>query len=442
VTERAPDQITVEGGSDQPVTDGADRPRFDGEGSNRRNRRRRGRERGERVERELPGQGGGEVAYTGEPVAVAGYLDLRDEGYGFLRTQGYAPSAADVYVSISQVRRFALRKGDRLEGTARPAAATEKYPALLRIDTISGMTPDDARGRTRFEDGVPVSPDEMIALATEPGAPVALRLIDLLAPIGKGQRALLTGPPKSGKTTILTQVIAAIEDGHPDLDLFVVVVDERPEDVTELSRAVRTEVIATTFDRPADEHIGVAELVVERAKRLVEAGHDVVVVLDGLTRLARAYNLAPSGTGRVLPGGIEAGALHHPKRFFAAARNIEGGGSLTMLATALVETGSRTDDVIYEELDGTANMELRLSGRLAGRRIYPAIDVSRSATRHEERLFDSDTLEKVWLLRRAYDPDGVGGAEASVEAFLERIVATKTNQEFLTETARNAASGA
>jgi transcription termination factor Rho len=416
---------------------GGDRGRFDGEGGNRRNRRRRGRDRSDRPDRELPGQGTPDAPFAGDPVAVAGYLDLRDEGYGFLRVQGYAASASDVYVSISQVRRFSLRKGDWLEGTARPAAATEKYPALLRIDTVSGATPDEARTRPRFEDLVPVSPDQLIPLAVGESAPLDLRVIDLLAPLGRGQRGLITGPPRSGKSVVLTDLVNALGSGHPDLELLVVVIDERPEEVTELRRAVAAEVIATTFDRPADEHIQVAELVAERAKRLVEMGKDVVVVLDGLTRLARAYNLVPTGTGRVLPGGIDAGALHHPKRFFAAARNIEGGGSLTMLATALVETGSRTDEVIYEELNGTANMELRLDGQLAARRVFPAVDLRRSSTRQEERLLTEGTLEQVRTLRRVIDPTTAEDTRVGVESFLERLGATKTNDVFLTETARN-----
>jgi transcription termination factor Rho len=417
--------------------EGGDRGRFDGEGGNRRNRRRRGRDRSDRPDRELPGQGTPDAPFVGDPVAVAGYLDLRDEGYGFMRTQGYAASAADVYVSISQVRRFSLRKGDWLEGTARPAAATEKYPALLRIDTVSGATPEEARTRPRFEDLVPVSPDQVIPLAVGESAPLDLRVIDLLAPLGRGQRGLITGPPRSGKSVVLTDLVNALGSAHPDLELLVVVIDERPEEVTELRRAVAAEVIATTFDRPADDHIQVAELVAERAKRLVEMGKDVVVILDGLTRLARAYNLVPTGTGRVLPGGIDAGALHHPKRFFAAARNIEGGGSLTMLATALVETGSRTDEVIYEELNGTANMELRLDGQLAARRVFPAVDLRRSSTRQEERLLTEATLEQVRTLRRVIDPTSAEDTRLGVESFLERLAATKTNDVFLTETARN-----
>jgi transcription termination factor Rho len=426
------------GGSPEVEQGGdGDRSRFDGEGGNRRNRRRRGRDRTDRPDRELPGQGTPDAPFAGDPVVVAGYLDLRDEGYGFLRTQGYAASAADVYVSISQVRRFSLRKGDWLEGTARPAAVTEKYPALLRIDKVSGTTPDEARTRPRFEDLVPVSPDQLIPLAVGESAPLDLRVIDLLAPIGRGQRGLITGPPRSGKSVVLTDLVKALASGHPDLDLLVVVIDERPEEVTEIRRAVAAEVIATTFDRPADEHIQVAELVAERAKRLVEMGKDVVVVIDGLTRLARAYNLVPTGTGRVLPGGIDAGALHHPKRFFAAARNIEGGGSLTMLATALVETGSRTDEVIYEELNGTANMELRLDGQLAARRVFPAIDLRRSSTRQEERLLTEGTLRQVRTLRRVIDPPTADDTRAGVESFLERLAASKTNDVFLTETARN-----
>jgi transcription termination factor Rho len=408
--------------------DGEQRTRFEEGTGNRRNRRRRGRDRGERsAERDLPTQSP-EAPFAGEPVAVQGYLDLREEGYGFLRTQGYLASQNDVYVSISQVRRFSLRKGDWVEGAARPAAATEKYPALLRIDTVSGTSPEDARSRVSFDELTPVMPDQLIALARDDD-PTALtvRLIDLLSPLGRGQRALVAGPPRSGKSALLVDVLRSIEANHPDLEVVVLVVDERPEEVTELRRAVRSEVIATTFDRPAEEHIQVAELVIERAKRQVEAGHDVVVVADGLTRLARAYNLVPSGSGRVLPGGIDGGALHHPLELFAAGRKIEGGGSLTVLATALVETGSRLDEVIHEELAAAANMQVRLDRALARRHVEPALDVEATWTRHEDRLLDADTLSRLWALRRAFDaPDGF-------EALLERVGATKSNHELLAE---------
>ena len=355
----------ADGHNGQTESGGAVRP-FDTEPGNRRNRRRRGRERFERGDRDLPGQAA-ETQYSGEPVPVTGFLDLRDEGYGFLRTRGFLSGPGDVYVSISQVRRFALRKGDYLEGAARPAGGNEKYPALLRIDTVSGLTPDEARSRPRFENLTPLFPDQKLRLEV-PGdsANMTARIVDLIAPIGKGQRGMIVSPPKAGKTTILKQIAHSIEANNPDVQLIVLLVDERPEEVTDMRRSVKGEVIASTFDRPAEEHTQVAELAIERAKRMVEQGRDVVIVLDGITRLARAYNLAQPATGRIMSGGIDTGALYPPKKFFGAARNIEEGGSLTILATALVETGSRMDEVIFEEFKGTGNMELRLD-RQAGR---------------------------------------------------------------------------
>ncbi|MBO0748463.1 MAG: transcription termination factor Rho [Acidimicrobiaceae bacterium] len=365
-------------------------------------------------------------------MPVSGYLDLRDEGYGFLRTQGYVSSQADVYVSISQVRRFSLRKGDWLEGASRPAAATEKYPALLRIDTVAGLSPDDARSRPSFDQLTPVTPNEPIHLARDddPSA-LDVRLIDLFAPLARGQRALLAGAPRTGKTSVLVDVITSLETAHPELDVLVLVVDERPEEVTELRRAIRSDVIATTFDRPAEEHVQVAELVIERAKRLVEGGANVVVVADGLTRLARAYNLVPSGSSRVLPGGIDAGAVQRPLGLFAAGRNIEDGGSLTLLATAMVETGSRLDEVVYEELTSAANMQVRLDRGLARRNVRPAIDIEASWSRNEDRLLDGDTLERVRTLRLGTEES----PGSSSEDLLERLGKTKSNREFLAEVA-------
>jgi transcription termination factor Rho len=412
---------------------------FDNEPGNRLNRRRRGRDRFERADRELPGQSA-ESQFSGEPLPVTGYLDLRDEGYGFLRTSGFLAGPTDVYVSISQVRRFALRKGDYLEGAARPAGGNEKYPALLRIDTVSGLTPDEARDRPRFENLTPLFPDEKLRLEV-PGdsANMTARIVDLIAPIGKGQRGMIVSPPKAGKTTILKQIAHSIEANNPDVHLMVLLVDERPEEVTDMRRSVKGEVIASTFDRPAEEHTQVAELAIERAKRMVERGRDVVIVLDGITRLARAYNLAQPATGRIMSGGIDTGALYPPKKFFGAARNIEEGGSLTILATALVETGSRMDEVIFEEFKGTGNMELRLDRRLAERRIYPAIDVNGSSTRHEELLFDRIQLQQVWKLRRVLNALGSeGSAAAGLELLMDRIKATRSNDEFLAEVAKNA----
>ncbi len=412
---------------------------FDAEPGNRRNRRRRGRDRYERTERDLPGQAA-EGQYSGEPVPVTGFLDLRDEGFGFLRTTGFLSGPGDVYVSISQVRRFALRKGDYLEGAARPAGGNEKYPALLRIDTVSGLTSEEARNRPRFENLTPLFPDQKLRLEV-PGdsANMTARIVDLIAPIGKGQRGLIVSPPKAGKTTILKQIAHSIEANNPDVQLIVLLVDERPEEVTDMRRSVKGEVIASTFDRPADEHTQVAELAIERAKRMVELGKDVVIVLDGITRLARAYNLAQPATGRIMSGGIDTGALYPPKKFFGAARNIEEGGSLTILATALVETGSRMDEVIFEEFKGTGNMELRLDRRLAERRIYPAIDVNGSSTRHEELLFDRIQLQQVWKLRRVLNAlASEGSSAAGLELLMDRIKTTRTNDEFLAEVAKNA----
>ena len=412
---------------------------FEAEPGNRRSRRRRGRDRFERPERDLPGQNA-EGQYNGEPIPVSGYLDLKEEGYGFLRTAGFLSGPGDVYVSISQVRRFALRRGDHVEGAARPAGGNEKYPALLRIDTVSGMTPDEARSRPRFESLTPLFPDTRLKLEM-PSHPAndTTRIVDLLAPIGKGQRGLIVSPPKAGKTTVLKQIAHAIEANNPEVQLMVLLVDERPEEVTDMARSVKGEVIASTFDRPAEEHTQVAELTIERAKRLVEMGRDVVIILDGITRLARAYNLAAPTTGRVMSGGIDTGALYPPKKFFGAARNIEEGGSLTILATALVETGSRMDEVIFEEFKGTGNMELRLDRKLAERRIYPAIDVNGSSTRHEELLFDRAQLQQVWKLRRVLNALAADGSHAGgLELLLDRLKTTKTNDEFLAEMAKSA----
>src|SRR3954471_7825815 len=357
------------------------------EPGNRRSRRRRGRDR-ERGDRQPQEQGDREQQFQGEPVPVNGLLDLRDEGYGFLRTGGYLSSGKDVYVSLSQVRRFALRKGDYVSGASRPASSSEKYPALLRIDSVNDMTPDEARARPRFEDLTPLFPDEKLRLEV-PGDTnnMVARIVDLISPIGKGQRGLIVSPPKAGKTTVLKQIAHSIETNNPEVHLMVLLVDERPEEVTDMRRSVKGEVVSSTFDRPSEKHTQVAELAIDRAKRLVEMGKDVVIVLDGITRLARAYNLAAPASGRILSGGVDSAALYPPKKFFGAARNIEEGGSLTILATALIETGSRMDEVIFEEFKGTGNMELRLDRKLAERRISPAIDVDASSPRHEELLF-------------------------------------------------------
>jgi transcription termination factor Rho len=410
----------------------------DGDVGNRRSRRRRGRERGGGQGGELQGGGGQDQPYTGELVEVKGMLDLRDEGYGFLRCEGYLPSTKDVYVSISQARRFALRRGDYIEGACRPASNNEKYPALLRIDSVSGLDPEAAKNRPKFEDLTPLFPDSRLNLEM-PGDKdnLTARIVDLLSPIGKGQRGMIVSPPKAGKTTVMKQIAHSIEANNPDVHLMVLLVDERPEEVTDMRRTVKGEVIASTFDRPSEEHTQVAELAIERAKRLVEMGRDVVIILDGITRLARAYNLAAPATGRIMSGGVDSGALYPPKKFFGAARNIEEGGSLTILASALVETGSKMDEVIFEEFKGTGNMELRLDRRLSERRLYPAIDVNASSTRHEELLFERGQLQQVWKLRRVLNALASDGKDAAgLELLMDKIKTTGSNDEFLAEIAK------
>ena len=348
---------------------------------------------------------------------------------------GYLAGRNDAYVSASQVRRFGLRKGDFVKGATRPPASSEKYPALVRVDLINGQTPDEARSRPRFEDLTPLFPDSRLRLELD-GEPAEItgRIIDLIAPIGKGQRGMIVSPPKAGKTTIIKQIVYSIERNNPECHVIVLLVDERPEEVTDMRRHVlRADVVASTFDRPSDEHCHIAELTIERAKRLVEGGTDVVIILDGITRLARAYNLAAPASGRIMSGGIDAGALYPPKKFFGAARNVEEGGSLTILATALVETNSKMDEHIFEEFKGTGNMELRLDRRTADRRIYPAIDVEQSSTRHEELLFDRRDLQSVWKLRRVL---GALEGGSGLELLIDKLRSTKSNAEFLTEIAK------
>ena len=426
------------GNSGGSSSEAGDNQSEDDESSNRR-RRRRGRNRGQGDGQSSgSGQGSGVVEeYTGEPIDVEGYLDLRNEGYGFLRISGYLPSKDDVYVSVKQARQLGLRRGDQLKGASRPALRNEKNPALLRIDLVNGDDPEKARDRRSFDDLTPLFPDSKLTLelprATED---MTARIIDLIAPIGKGQRGLIVSPPKAGKTTVVKQIVRSIEMNHPEVHLLVLLVDERPEEVTDMKRWLKNDtstVVASTFDRPAEEHTQVAELAIERAKRLVEDGRDVVVVLDGITRLSRAYNLAAPPSGRVMSGGIDTAALYPPKKFFGAARNVEEGGSLTILATALVETGSRMDEVIFEEFKGTGNMELRLDRRLAEQRIYPAVDIEASSTRHEELLFLGTQLQQVWKLRRVLS---TMSSEAGVELLTERMKTFKTNKEFLAEVAK------
>jgi len=359
------------------------------------------------------------------------------DGYGFLRTSGFLPGRQDVYVPLSQIRRMGLRRGDRVKGTIRPPKSDEKFPALLRVVEVNERPLEEAADRPRFEDLTPLFPDEKLRLeGGGPGDDTAERIIDLISPIGKGQRGLVVSPPKAGKTTILKHMAHSIETNNPEVHLIVLLVDERPEEVTDMKRSINGEVVASTFDRPADEHTQVAELTIERAKRLVEYGKDVVIVLDGITRLARAYNLAAPASGRILSGGVDSAALYPPKKFFGAARNIEEGGSLTILATALVETGSKMDEVIFEEFKGTGNMELRLDRKMAEKRIYPAIDIDASSTRQEQLLFDRKELQMVWKLRRVLAALEGG---AGLELLIDKLKSTRSNEEFLDEIAKTPA---
>ncbi len=382
------------------------------------------------------GQGGqlygGPQQSFAEPVGDLGVrdgiLDLLPEGYGFLRTGGYLAGSQDVYVSQSLVRRHDLRRGDLIAGPARRNKANDKFPALMRVDMFEGEEIGEPAVRPHFKDLTPLFPTERLRLELEEQSPIAMRLVDMMAPIGKGQRGLIVSPPKAGKTTVLKQLAHAIEKNNPETHLMVVLVDERPEEVTDFKRSTGGEVISSTFDRPAEDHTQVAELAVERAKRLVEQGRDVVILLDSITRLGRAYNLAAPASGRILSGGIDSAALYPPKRFFGAARNIEEGGSLTIIATALVETGSRMDEVIFEEFKGTGNMELCLDRHLVDKRVFPAINIEKSGTRREELLMHPDELDRVWQLRRILN--GVPPVEA-MEMMVAKLKKTRNNIEFL-----------
>ena len=396
------------------------------DGGSRRNRdRHRGRDRNRnREERGEP-----TISEDDVLVPVGGLLDIL-ENYAFVRTSGYLPSPNDVYVSMQQVRKFALRKGDVITGQVkqpREGERREKFNALVRIDTINGVSPEESRNRVDFSKLVPLYPQERLRLETQPNI-LTTRVIDLIAPIGKGQRGLIVSPPKAGKTMVLQSIANAITANNPECHLMVVLVDERPEEVTDMQRSVKGEVIASTFDRPADDHTTVAELAIERAKRLVEMGHDVVVLLDSITRLGRAYNIAAPASGRILSGGVDSAALYPPKKFFGAARNIEDGGSLTILATALVETGSKMDEVIFEEFKGTGNMELKLDRKFADKRIFPAVDVDASGTRKEEILMGPEELNIVWKLRRVLH---ALDSQQALELLLEKMKGTKSNVEFL-----------
>ncbi|MFI8167091.1 transcription termination factor Rho [Streptomyces sp. NPDC085931] len=362
-------------------------------------------------------------------IPVAGILDILDN-YAFIRTSGYLPGPNDVYVSLAQVRKNGLRKGDHITGAVRQpkeGERREKFNALVRLDSVNGMAPEHGRGRPEFNKLTPLYPQDRLRLETDPGV-LTTRIIDLVSPIGKGQRGLIVAPPKTGKTMIMQAIANAITHNNPECHLMVVLVDERPEEVTDMQRSVKGEVISSTFDRPAEDHTTVAELAIERAKRLVELGHDVVVLLDSITRLGRAYNLAAPASGRILSGGVDSTALYPPKRFFGAARNIEDGGSLTILATALVDTGSRMDEVIFEEFKGTGNMELKLDRKLADKRIFPAVDVDASGTRKEEILLGGEELGIVWKLRRVLH---ALDSQQAIELLLDKMKQTKSNAEFL-----------
>ena len=368
-------------------------------------------------------------------VEIHGILDVLPEGYGFIRTSGYLPGDNDVYCSMSVIRRSDLRRGDMIKGQVRPPKESEKYPALTKLMSVNGKSLEESRGRKNFRDLVPVYPDERLRLEHSEKE-ITARVIDLVAPIGKGQRGLIVSPPKAGKTTVLKDIAASISANNPEVHLMCLLVDERPEEVTDMQRSIKGEVVSSTFDMPADNHIAVAELVMERAKRLVEAGFDVVILLDSITRLARAYNLAQPASGRILSGGVDSTALYPPKKFFGAARNIEHGGSLTILATALIETGSKMDEVIFEEFKGTGNMELRLDRKLADRRIFPAIDVITSGTRKEELILTPMEAPFVWGLRRVLH--GVDSTERAMDMLIKGLKQTKSNTEFLTKMAKSA----
>lgn len=355
-----------------------------------------------------------------------GILEILPDGFGFLRVEGYSPGPEDIYVSASQIRRFNLRTGDLVSGQVRPPKDNERYFALLKVQAVNFVDPDSLRTRNHFEEFTPVYPFERVRLETEPKE-TAMRLVDVMAPIGKGQRGMIVAPPKAGKTTLLKKIAKSLTENHPEIILLVLLIDERPEEVTDMSRSVRGEVVSSTFDLPAENHVRVAELVLERAKRMVEVGRDVVILLDSITRLARAYNLVEPPSGRTLSGGVDPNALHKPKRFFGAARKMEEGGSLTIMATALVETGSRMDEVIFEEFKGTGNMELHLDRKLADRRIFPAIDIIKSGTRKEELLLKPEELECTWVLRKVL---GSLGPAETMELLLDRLSNSKSNAEF------------
>ncbi|HET6496549.1 MAG TPA: transcription termination factor Rho [Thermoleophilia bacterium] len=394
---------------------------------------RRGRDRERSKPREPREPRERQERVEGPPIPCKGILDVLPDGFGFLRTDGFTQGDHDVYVSLSQIRRFGLRRGDEIDGHVREPKDNEKYSALLKIDTVNSMDPDEARKRPVFEKLTPLYPDERLRLETEEHD-TAARIMDLMCPIGKGQRGLIVSPPKAGKTTILKKLANSIALNNPDVDLFVLLVDERPEEVTDMQRSVVGTVVASTFDQPSENHVQVTELVLDRVKRLVEMGRDVVVLLDSITRMARAFNLNTPASGRILSGGVDSTALYPPKKFFGAARNIEEGGSLTILATALVDTGSRMDEVIFEEFKGTGNMEIRLDRRLADKRVFPAIDIDGTGTRKEEFLMDAAEAAAVWKLRgvlHSLEPS------AAIELLIKKVRETHSNAEFLAALQKN-----
>ena len=428
---RKPGRQTAESGGDKPA--GKSKPDFEfratqapGAPSPTGGRRRRGRGRRPPAHSNIPEK---------DLEVREGLLDILPEGYGFLRVSGYGPGERDVYVSAGLIRRMQLRKGDLVGGPIRPPRSQEKYPGMVRVAHVNKIDPTEAMRRPKFEQLTPLFPDQRLRLELE-GMPqrTLARLIDLISPIGKGQRGLIVSPPKAGKTTVLKEIAQSIIVNNPECHLMVVLVDERPEEVTDMQRSVRGDVVFSTFDRPADQHTQIADLALERAKRMVETGMDVVILLDSITRLARAHNLAAPASGRMLSGGIDATALYPPKRFFGAARNIEEGGSLTILGTALVETRSKMDEVIFEEFKGTGNMELRLDRKLADKRIYPAVDIELSGTRREELLFTLDELPQVWKLRRVLLSLESG---AAIELLIDKLQSSPSNKVFLAEVARN-----
>ncbi len=414
------------GAAQAPAPEQARPPRQEGRREERRDDRRK--QDGKQQDR-----GGQQERRGGEETVQSGILDVLPDGFGFLRTGGYSQSRGDVYVSTSQIKRFNLRRGDHVVGQIRPAREGEKYPAMVRIETVNDEEPQKGRRRQNFDDLTPLFPQERLRLEWKPND-IAPRVMDLITPIGKGQRGLIVSPPKAGKTTILKQIAQSIAANYPESKLFVLLADERPEEVTDWQRSVQeATVVASTFDQPADNHIAVAELLLERVRRLVEEGEDVVVILDSITRLARAYNLAAPASGRILSGGVDSAALYPPKRFFGAARNIEDGGSLTILASALVETGSRMDEVIYEEFKGTGNMEIHLERKLANRRIYPAINIEDSSTRKEELLMEPSEAQRVWQVRSILN--ALDSAQ-KIELLIQKLKETRSNAEFLREIQR------